>query len=71
VSRIDKQKILDEFAEVTGFHRKHAIRVLRQKSAQGSTRRPSPCVDCSGDYEFFGRLQNFAVAALLLLGYFA
>jgi hypothetical protein len=38
-SRTDKQKILEEFSEVTGFHRKQAIRVLRQKSAQGSTRR--------------------------------
>ena len=29
-TRIEKQKILDEFIEVTGFHRKHAIRVLRK-----------------------------------------
>src|ERR1043166_4611681 len=28
----DKRKILDEFSEVTGFHRKHAIRVLRKAS---------------------------------------
>jgi hypothetical protein len=28
-SRIEKKKILDEFIEVTGFHRKHAIRALR------------------------------------------
>jgi hypothetical protein len=27
-SRSDKTKILDEFAELTGYHRKHAIRVL-------------------------------------------
>ena len=26
----EKQKILDEFTEVTGFHRKHAIRALRK-----------------------------------------
>lgn len=31
-SRNDKQKILDEFTEVTGFHRKHAIRALRRHS---------------------------------------
>jgi hypothetical protein len=30
-SRADKEKILDEFVEVTGFHRKHAIRVLRRR----------------------------------------
>ncbi len=29
-NRIEKQKILDEFIEVTGFHRKHAIRALRR-----------------------------------------
>jgi hypothetical protein len=30
-NRSDKQKILDEFTEVTGFHRKHAIRALRKR----------------------------------------
>ena len=29
-NRIEKKKILDEFIEVTGFHRKHAIRALRR-----------------------------------------
>jgi hypothetical protein len=29
-TRIDKKRILDEFIEVTGFHRKHAIRALRR-----------------------------------------
>jgi hypothetical protein len=28
--RIDKQKILDEFCEVCGYHRKYAIRVLNR-----------------------------------------
>src|SRR5262245_48689815 len=37
-SRIEKQKILDEFIELTGFHRKHAIRVLRQKAARASAK---------------------------------
>jgi hypothetical protein len=32
-TRIDKKRILDEFIEATGFHRKHAIRALRK--AQG------------------------------------
>lgn len=27
--RADKSKILDEFSAVTGFHRKHAMRLLR------------------------------------------
>jgi hypothetical protein len=39
-SRADKRKILDEFTAVTGFHRKHAIRVLREPMAQ-SRARPS------------------------------
>ena len=34
--RHEKQKILDEFTEVTGFHRKHAIRLLRQKAKTGA-----------------------------------
>ncbi len=33
-TRAEKKKILDEFIEVTGFHRKHAIRALRK--AEGS-----------------------------------
>ena len=33
-SRADKEKILDEFTEVTGFHRKHAIRALQQQAKQ-------------------------------------
>jgi hypothetical protein len=39
-SRADKRKILDEFTEVTGFHRKHAIRALRQQ-ARKTTARPA------------------------------
>ncbi len=39
-NRVDKQKILDEFTAVTGFHRKHAIRALRQHAAPGWTKRP-------------------------------
>ena len=31
-SRADRTKILDEFVAVTGYHRKHAIRLLRPKS---------------------------------------
>ena len=29
----DKVKILDEFAALTGYHRKHAIRLLREEAA--------------------------------------
>lgn len=32
-TRIDKKRILDEFIEVTGVHRKHAIRALRKAHA--------------------------------------
>jgi hypothetical protein len=31
--RREKKRILDEFVAVTGFHRKHAMRLLRQESA--------------------------------------
>ena len=30
-SKFEKQKILDEFTSATGYHRKHAIRVLKNK----------------------------------------
>jgi len=30
-NKIEKQKILDEFTSATGYHRKHAIRVLKNK----------------------------------------
>ena len=36
--RVEKRKILDEFVELAGYHRKHAIRVLkRQCGIKGST----------------------------------
>ena len=34
--RDQKKEILDEFVKVTGFHRKHAIRVLKKSPRQGS-----------------------------------
>jgi hypothetical protein len=37
--RKEKSKILDEFVATTGFHRKHAIRVLRQGYQRGKERR--------------------------------
>ena len=30
-SKVEKQKMLDEFTSVTGYHRKHAIRVLKNQ----------------------------------------
>ena len=38
-SRAEKACILDEFVLVTGFHRKHAMRLLRGDIAQLSVRR--------------------------------
>lgn len=32
--RADKHRILDEFVAVTGYHRKHAIRVLRHRGSE-------------------------------------
>ena len=29
--KVEKQKMLDEFTSVTGYHRKYAIRVLKNK----------------------------------------
>ena len=36
-----KKEILDEFVKVTGFHRKHAIRVLKKLARQAISRRDS------------------------------
>ncbi len=43
-SKVEQQKILDEFTCATGYHRKHAIRVLKnqvqvQKHHKGKTKR--------------------------------
>ena len=35
-ARPDKKRILDEFIQVTGYQRKHAIRALRKTSAIGA-----------------------------------
>lgn len=40
-ARAEKQKILDEFVAVTGFHRKHAVRILGGTAAGAS--RPRRC----------------------------
>jgi len=41
--KLEKQKMLDEFTSATGYHRKHAIRVLKnqrqaQKRLKGKTK---------------------------------
>ena len=33
-SKEEKTRILDEFVRVTGYHRKHAVRVLRDRAAE-------------------------------------
>jgi hypothetical protein len=38
--RVEKKTILDEFVQVTGFHRKHAIRALRITKQQPSATAP-------------------------------
>lgn len=38
-SRAEKERIPDEFVVVTGFHRKHAMRLLRGDIGQSSVRR--------------------------------
>jgi hypothetical protein len=47
-ARQDKKKILDEFIEVKGFHRKHAIRALRRSAA---TEAPKPAAPRSRLYD--------------------
>ena len=34
----ERRQILDEFARVTGYHRKHALRVLNRRFVPGSAR---------------------------------
>jgi len=38
-SRVEKQKILDEFTSATGYHRKHAIRVLKNRVPRRKSRK--------------------------------
>lgn len=38
-SKFEKQKILDEFTSATGYHRKHAIRVLKSRVPKGRRRK--------------------------------
>ena len=41
-SRAEKSRIVDEFAAATGYHRKHAMRVLRAgPTSERSVPRPS------------------------------
>lgn len=32
-SRVERSAILDQLVEITGYHRKHAIRCLREESS--------------------------------------
>ena len=38
-SRVEKRQILDEFCSVSGYHRKHAIRVLSARTEEAAPRR--------------------------------
>jgi len=38
--KVQKQRILDEFVAVTGYHRKHAMRLLRAGITKKATARP-------------------------------
>ena len=48
-TRADRSRILDEFAAVTGYHRKHAIRLLaglgKREEADGFVLPPRPELD--------------------------
>ena len=39
-TRDDKKRILDEFAAVTGYHRKHVIRALRTVPSRDASKAP-------------------------------
>ena len=41
-SRVEKALILDEFVVITGFHRKHAMRLLRRPERASTSRRTRP-----------------------------
>ena len=41
-TRNEKKEILDEFVKISGFHRKHAIRVLRKIPASPEAPKPPP-----------------------------
>lgn len=57
-TRIEKRKILDEFVEVTGFHRKHAIRALRKTEKK---------VEATAKASWARRYDEAALAALTVL----
>ncbi|KWV48904.1 hypothetical protein AS026_11835 [Rhizobium altiplani] len=41
-TRTEKARILDEFVVITGFHRKHAMRLLRRHGREPTGRRARP-----------------------------
>lgn len=44
-SRREKSRILDEFVAVTGYHRKHALRLLNGRRGEGESRGPGRASD--------------------------
>ena len=63
-SKVEKQKILDEFTSVTGYHRKHAIRILKNQFQKCRRRRTSYKTIYGGEvvqaleqiWEIYGRI---------------
>ena len=47
-TRSERSRILDEFAAVTGYHRKHAIRLLAGWGDREKDEQPGDCPDRAG-----------------------
>ncbi len=67
-TRAEKTRILDEFEAVTGFHRKHAMRVLRscatRRRAEGKAgRRISTTTRSATRWWFSGRRRTGSAAS--------
>lgn len=54
-SRLERRRILDEFAGVTGHHGKHALRLLRE-AAVGAVRTLGPRLRAAMRRSYCGRL---------------
>jgi hypothetical protein len=50
-SKIDKTRILDEFVALTGYHRKHGVRLLNEPCDTESKTVQDGCVRCRRVYD--------------------